>query len=337
MSKYQKFPITLYYSDNCERQTVEPIADEANERGFDIKFTNNLNEKSIIGIYCQHNQRPHSSLSIILLHDMAQRHDIWPYFWVHEPWNEFDIGILPGKVWVEKWRKMSGLRISQPKIGAFEMGWPKADLIYKNNELFNNKILELRGLYQLKYEKSIIYAPSWENDDKQDQFVRALADMPCNLLLKQAPWSSSYPKILNNIKVMNEMHRNFSDNVYIIDPEISIMHCLGIADLLISDESSVLLEASLYGVPSVAVGDWLIPDCDPPRKSSIPYAGIKVIEYKNLRETCLNILGNIDFEKEQAAKIRDDHFSNLGQSSKKIVDLIEGIVIEEKLKFKPLQ
>ncbi len=337
MSKYQNYPITLYYSDNCEKQTLEPIANDANERGFSVKFSNNLNEKSVIGIYCQHNQRPHASLSIVLLHDMAQRHDIWPYFWIHEPWNEFDIGILPGKVWVDKWKKMAGLRVAQPKIGVFEMGWPKADLIYKNTKIYNDKIKELKDKYKFKHEKSIIYAPSWENDSKQDQFVKALIDMPYNLLLKQAPWSNAYPEILSNINEMNEIHKNISDNVFIIDPEISIMHCFGISDLLISDESSVLLEASLYGLPSVAVGDWLIPDCDPPRKSSIPYDGIKVIDYKDLKETCIDMLSNLEIEKEKVLKLRDQHFSNLGESSKKIMDLIEGIVIDSKLKFTPLK
>ncbi len=336
MNEIEKYPFTFYFTDNCERQALEPIANEAQMRGFTVKMTNDMNENSVIGFYCQHNQRPKSNFSVIMLHDMAQRHDIWPNFWFHEPWNEFDIGILPGNIWQDRWKKISMYRVSQPKIGVFNLGWPKSDLIYKNEEEFKIKIENYKDQLNFKYDKTIIYAPSWENNNKQDEFVQALKDLPVNLLLKQAPWSTSYPKILQNIKEMNELHEGCAENIHIIDPEISIMYCLGMSDILVSDESSVLLEASLYGVPSIAVTDWLIPDQDPPRFASVPYDGINKTTIKMLKNKCIEILEDLDSSKLKTIEIRDAHFSNIGSSSKLIVNLIEGILINKTLSMRPL-
>ena len=336
MSETEKYPITFYYTDNCERQTVEPIAEEAKLRGFPVKMSNDMNEKSVIGFYCQHNQRPKSGLSIIMLHDMAQRHDVWPNFWFHEPWNEFDIGILPGKMWVDRWKLMSKLRVSQPKIGVFDLGWPKADLIYKNMDEFATKTVKFKSELNLKYDKTILYAPSWENNGKQDEFVQSLMDLPVNLLLKQAPWPKNYAFVLENIRKMNELHRNIADNVHIIDPEISIMYCIGASDLLVSDESSVLLEAALYGIPSLAVSDWLIPDQNPPRLACVPFENINKTKLADLRQTCLDILTDKTQARSNALTIRDEHFSNLGNSSLAIMNLIEDLLISKKLSAKPI-
>lgn len=37
MSTTENYPITFYYSDNCDRQAIEPIADEATIHGFSFK------------------------------------------------------------------------------------------------------------------------------------------------------------------------------------------------------------------------------------------------------------------------------------------------------------
>jgi hypothetical protein len=322
MSAQQSRTITFFYSDLCERHAVDALAAECSERGLTVEFTVDLKRRADIGVYCQHNVRPNANHSIIMLHDMAQRHDIWPHFWVHEPWNEFDIGILPGKTWVERWRTLANYRVAQPRIGVFEFGWPKADPLFKNASHFEARSVALRAALGLKFPVSILYAPSWENDGKQNDFVSALYQLPVNLLLKQAPWSQAYPKILSNIDEMNSLHKGFADNVYILDPKTNIIDCLGVSDLLVSDESSVLLEASLFRVPSLAVSDWLIPDRSPPRPACVPYKNIRTTTKASLRDDCLSILENYQEAAEEAISIRDENFSNLGFSSARIVDLI---------------
>lgn len=62
-----------------EYYNLKPIADAAAQRGYQIEFTQNIIQKAEIGIYCQHGGYPENSrFSVVLLHDLAQRHDCWP-------------------------------------------------------------------------------------------------------------------------------------------------------------------------------------------------------------------------------------------------------------------
>jgi tetratricopeptide (TPR) repeat protein len=101
------------------------------------------------------------------------------------------------------------------------------------------------------------------------------------------------------------------------------MYCLGIADAIVSDESSVLTEALLLGVPPVAVVDWLIPDQNPPRKASVPYDYVIKTSRVRMREDVINILENPSAVTSKIHSDRDQQFSNLGSSSKIAMDLIE--------------
>jgi len=331
--------ITFFYTDAIERQTGEPIAIEAAKRGYEVSFNDNVHDKAEIGIYCQHKCVPDKSkFSIIMLHDLAQAHNRWPNIWINEPWSKFDIGILPGDSWVQRWQECSWYRYARPKLGIFKLGWPKADLVFQDKGIFTNITAELRTALRLKYDKTVIYAPSWENDNKQDDFVQSLKELPVNLLLKQAPWSSSdcYPEIVKNIKVMNEKHRDCADNVYILDENISIMHCLGVADLIVSDESSVMVEGLLLDIPSIAVMDWLIPDCTPSRNPSVPYDFVIKTTKSNLRNTVNEVFTNISVHKANIQNAKERHFAYLGNSSSIFMDVIQGYVENKPLPVQPL-
>ncbi len=328
--------MTFFFTDNCERQAIAPVAAEAERRGFEIKFSNNSKERAQIGVYSEHACRPNADFSVIMLHDLAQRHDIWPAFWQHEPWNEFDMGIVPGKSWADRWQTQADFPTARPKLGLFELGWPKADLVFRDKEIFAKEAEKLRQSLGLKHEKSILYAPSWENHGKQDDFVQAFKDLPVNLLLKQAPWSASYGWVWDNIHQMNDLHRGCADNVYIIDPEISIMYCMGLADVLVSDESSVLTEALLLDVPGVAVIDWLIPDCNPPRHACVPYDYVTKTTKAEMRKTVELILAEPESTRERTRQDRDAQFSNLGISATLIMDNIEAAIAGKTLPHQPV-
>lgn len=323
ITEKKTFPtVTFFYTDNCERQALEPIANEAINRGIEVRFSTNSKEFAEIGVYCEHACRPNAEFSVILLHDLAQRHDIWPRFWHHEPWSHFDIGCLPGKSWVERWQNQADHQVTRPRLGVFDTGWPKADLVFKDKDRFAQEAKKLRETLGLRYEKSVLYAPSWENHGKQDDFVQAFKNLPVNVLLKQAPWPNSYPQVLENIRQMNELHRGCADNVHIIDVEVSIMYCLSLADVLVSDESSVLTEALLLDVPGVAVIDWLIPDTIPPRPASVPYDYVTKTTKAEMRHVVEAILAQPEASRMKTRQDRDHQFSYLGESSVRVMDNI---------------
>jgi hypothetical protein len=328
--------ITFFYTDGTERQTCEPILKEAQRRGFVTEMTQDIKQRAEIGLYCQHQCYPENArFSVIMLHDMAQGHNRWPDFWRAEPWGKFDLGILPGPSWHERWRSCSSRPYAVPRHGIFTCGWPKADLIFDDGAPFQAYVSELRRGLNLKHKRSVLYAPSWENDRKQDDVVRALKDLPLNVLLKQAPYRSSsksswvahHPEVVKAIEEMNQLHRGCAPNVHIIDPELSIMYCLGLADVLVTDESSVMVEALLLNVPSIAVLDWLIPDTSPPRFPSVPFDFTMKTSRQGLRSSVENVLANLEMWRQEILPgFREFHFANLGRASTSIVDVLESSV-----------
>ena len=330
--------ITFFYTDGVEFQTIKPIADSAIFLGYKVKFTQDVHEKAEIGVYCQHVCYPeNASLSVILLHDMDQGHNRWPDFWKHEPWNIYDIGILPGESWLRRWQACSWAPYSKPRIGVFNLGWPKADAIFQNKIAAQEQLDIMRNNLKLKHSITILYAPSWENDNKQDDFVQSLKDLPVNLLIKQAPWSDSYPEVLQNIKAMNDLHLGCAENVNIIDPGVNIFECLALSDIIVSEESSVMTEGLLLDIPSVAVMDWKVPDVSPSRFPVVSADYIVKTTKSELKNTIVELIKNLDSEKNRIIAAKNMHFSNLGKSSGSIMNLIDSIVNSQDLPFEKIQ
>jgi hypothetical protein len=266
--------ITFFHSDSIERLTLSAIEREANARGFRTRFCDDLRAPAQIGVYCSHRVDPRNArFSAIMLHDLGQRHDVWPNFWFYEPWTRFDVGFVPGQTWSDRFLTNKRLhRWLAPKHGIYEVGWPKSDPIFDAQGPFQQELRALRtslGLSEAK--KTILYAPSWENDNKQDEFVAAALELDCNVLIKQADWPlSTHAHIAKNIDDMEAKYAGHA-RVKTMDRKTSIMCALAVADVIVSDESSVMVEALLFGVPAVAVTDWTIPDRDPPRCSEVPF------------------------------------------------------------------
>lgn len=320
-----KKEITFFVMGRSEYHNLEPLAMEAEKRGYGVRFSYELNEPAEIGVYCSHIGCIHNyggvaaKFSIILLHDMTQGELDWPDLWNDEPWNEFDIGILPGEDWAKRWRKCSGLHYTHPRLGVYILGYPKGDLIYREEVLQRSK--QLKEMLNLKYPNTIIYAPSWENDGKEDEFVQALCDLPVNLVIKHGNFDEHYPDILKNIREMRELHEGKYDNVYYVEPKENIMTVIPLCDILVSDESSVMTEALLYNKPSIAVTDWLIPDEKPHRKAAVPFDWVYKCEKHQLKETTEGLLHKI--KAGETVSKTAEVFSNIGNTCSDIMDLIE--------------
>ena len=93
-------------------------------------------------------------------------------------------------------------------------------------------------------------------------------------------------------------------------------------DLVVSDESSVMVEAFMFGKPSIAVMDWLIPDTDPVRFSSVPFDNVYKCKRVELREQVEKLLA---VGPANADKIKDieGFFVNKEHVNRDIVDAIE--------------
>lgn len=297
---------------------MEPIANEAGKRGYKIRFTKDKKEKAEIGVYCQHVCYPENSkFSLILLHDLAQGHNKWPNLWESERWNKFDIGIVPGRTWADRWRQCASFYYANPRSGTYEFGYPKSD--YVNDESIICRAADVKKKLGIPDKFTVLYAPSWEYDGKEEDFIKAVKDLDVNMVVKQACWSEDYSIVTNN---MRSLHEGIYKNLYYVEPEESIMTALALCDMVVSDESSVMAEALMFGKPSVAVTDWMIPDEDPPRPASVPMDYVIKCEKKDLREKVLSIMNHSEEYEDVLQKGRDT-FSNQGNVCKDIMDAID--------------
>lgn len=316
-----KREITFFYTDKGEYFNLLPIMKCAAQRGYRVSSTDDLNAEAEIGVYCQHFGKPENSkFSVILLHDMAQGHNRWPNIWEKERWNQYDIGIVPGLSWRDRWERCAFQYYVNPRCGAYMLGYPKSNEIF--SEELENRVNELKKIMDMKYDRTVLYAPSWENDEKEDDFVRALASLPVNLLIKQAAWPKGYEFIVKNIEDMREAHEGKYDNVYFLEPEENIMAALKMCDLIVSDESSVMMEGLMFGKPSIAVRDWLIPDTFPSRFACIPFENVYKCKKVELRESVEQFLAAGSCRNRTLSN-PEEMFVNKENVNKDILDAIE--------------
>lgn len=331
-----KKEITFIYQDSAEYCQFKPIAEEAEKRGYKVKWSTDKLEKCEIGFYCQHVNFPQfSKFSVIMLHDIIQQYSNWPNLWFRENWNKYDIGILPSKQWVKNWDCCSQWKYARPRIAMFEVGWPKADAISGLKQLSN------RDEFYKKYgldtsRRTVLYAPAWENDNKQDDFVQAMMKLDVNIVVKQGDMpKDQYPDQYRNIQEMYELHKNNS-RVCLLPPSMNIFEAIAVSDILVSEESSTMCEAAMMKIPAVSVSDWLIPDVTPSRYPRDDYDFVTKTKKDNLTNCIADILDNYMKYKKSVESYADNMFSNIGNCATLIMDIIDEAIDNRPFTLTPL-
>lgn len=175
-------------------------------------------------------------------------------------------------------------------------------------------------------KKTVLYAPAWENDGKQDDFVRAMQKLDVNIVIKQADWNGElYPQQVENIRQMRQLHEGLP-GVTILPPATNIFEAIAVSDLLVSEESSTMCEAVMMGVPAVSVSDWLIPDTTPSRFPKCDYTFVETTRKAQLTDTVREILENYGVYRQKAQDFSRENFANIGKTASMIMDLIDDCV-----------
>lgn len=331
-----KKEITFIYKDDVQKQVYEQIAVEAKKRGYRTKITDDRYAKCEIGWYCEHINFPQfSKFSVIMLHDITQQYGNWPDVWMREPWNKYDVGFLPSSVWVDNWNQCSQYYYANPKRGMYLTGWPKADRISEYlDESKKKAYAESVGIDISK--PTILYAPAWENDNKQDEFVQSMKELDVNILVKQAPWPDSYQEQLRNIAEMYKLHKD-DPRVIIMDPKTSILDAIMISDVLVSEESSTMCESVMMGKPAVSVCDWMIPEGDDRRPPADDYDFVVKTVKAELTSCVKDIVDNYDKYQSEAQKYSDEHFANIGNCIPMMLDIIDDVARGRESRVKALK
>lgn len=322
--------ITFFVSSSIYREAVAPIAEEAEDRGYSVSVSEDLSADAEIGVYPQHTTdlpSVNADLSLTMFHglDMGYTTNRWP----KENWSRFDVGLLPCRISAETWRKESGHPQARPKIGAFVVGWPKSDPIFTTE--YQERVEEYRGELDLDDGDTVLYAPTKECAGKIHDFFDGMTDVAENLVVKHAPYEYD-----EEIRELYEPYRD-RDDVYIADQDDEIMHCLSVADVVVSDESSVLQEAPLTDTVPVAVMDWPTKYPDRPRSySQLPDYAVQA-EKDSLGDTVSSVLESYDDRLQEYRELREDIYPYLSNSSEAVMDLVDSVVEGEELSTEPLE
>lgn len=317
--------ITFYFEDNSEKDIFSPIAQEAKKRNFDTKFTKNFNQSSDIGFYCKSTGiKLKSKHPIIFIGGMDQGRENWPNPWQKEDWSKFNLGFLPGKTWTQMWKKTSWFYKCRPKYGVFECGWPKADITL-NKTLLHKKGKKIRKKYGINKKKfNVLYAPSFECDNKQLDVANAIKELKkYKLVIKH--WIENKKRNPDLWKRINKVNLNtkkiLGHKAKIIKPDESFIEILPLINLLITDESSVAYEALLLDIPTISVEDWKIQRHRYSILRSVKPANICfVTKREKLKIKIQEMIKNENHYRNIIRNKKKIYFSNLGFSSKKIID-----------------
>jgi len=344
-----KRKITFYHTDHHEFHICKILSTLANQNNFNYEFSNNIKKKSDIGFYCldsNYIKKINSKLSIITLGGLDQGKIVWPNLWQKENWNKFDIGFLPGKNWKNKWLQSSWDVNSRPKLSMNILGWPKSEIIFddkKKFELINEKI---KKKINFNKNKTILYAPNREMGGKAKDIINTVKELGFNLIIKQFAWTQKNQKqkfhnLRENIKKSNNLAiKILKKKVYIVNPTENIMNYYGQADLLITDESSVIYEALLFDLPSLSVLDWKMAQNNygTTREPIIDRSVSLTCYKKDLNNKIQKIFRNYKNYKKKIIRKKYNHFSYLDKSCKNFYKLLDITINSKKniFEIKPI-
>ncbi len=321
--------ITFFYNNKHEKYIFDPISEIFKQKKINFTFSKNHNLRSDIGFYCRKPKNINSKTSVIFLGGIDQGRVTWPNIWREQPWNEFDIGFLPGDNWAKRWKQSSCDYRSQTKFGVFNVGWPKGDFLFNLKEN-KNRIKQFKKRYKINNNKiNILYAPSFECFDRQIEVAKVVKKLGFNLIIKH--WlekkEKKYKDLWDNIERSNKKTLEiYKKKTTIIQPGENFLILLNFINLIVTDESSVAYEALLRNIPTISVKDWLIQRHKKGVTRYVKPANITIKTEKRFLGKA--ILKHSKIRKD--FKLKKKEFSYLGKSSKIVVEILLSFLNDRK-------
>ena len=309
-----KKKIVFYYQDLPQKQLFDNFSKKINKKKFKVVFTKNYKISSDFGFYADDTNKINeinSKVSFITIGGMDQGKLFWPNLWLKENWDRFDYGILPGNKWAKMWRLSSWYDKAHTKKAMLLTGWAKTETIkkYKKNKF-----------------KTILYAPCFETDNKGVDVIDAIKDTNIRLLIKHLPWDQKrdekkFKDVRQNIEKMQiYAKKKLGNRAVIINSKENIMKFYSHANILITDESSVMYEALLFNLPTLSCEDWpmRINNKNKPRKIKKDNNVCNYTYKKNLGESIIYIFNNLKKFELKSIENKKQHFSYINKSASNI-------------------
>ena len=267
--------VALYADDSHELEVLVPVGAELERRGARVRTAESFDEPAEIGVYSAHTsrfydfddhvwRRPANELMVQTVHDLGDGGaEGWAYF-QGESWRIFDLGLLPGRRWMEEWRRAAESGTPGPAQGMRVVGWPKMDNVHADAAGFAQSVRALRAELGLGERPAVLLACSW-SDRRQLRDTLTVLDpdeydvvvkYPASLLPPpESPWESRLTEAFHEMRAARA-EAEATDPVRVADDDADIMALVAACDVVLSDGSNVLYEGVLAGVPGICVADW---------------------------------------------------------------------------------
>lgn len=212
----------------------------------------------------------------------------------------------------------------------YRAGWPKADILFTDE--FDILTRAKAKEYGVQSGQTVLYAPTLESDNKVIEFIEYSEGIFDNTLIKLPPYDDT-----DLSETIDRQHGGRT----ILPKTSNILEALTLADVVVSDQSSVLIEAVLTDTIPVSVIDWPIRWGDSP---SYPGKTLPPFTLRTTRNELTGVLRSInrdyDLYADKLDKERKRNFDNLGSSASAVMDIIDDCIkpstpSPEPIKIKP--
>jgi len=271
--------ITFYVDDVNERVVLEPIAFAAAQMGHRISFSSDMDRPSDVGVFACHanryfdfdrgrwNELP-SRVSVICAHDLGQIAHSDPAYFIQDGWQLFDLALVPNERFVALGRRAQHVGYQLPKFGLKVVGWPPSDqALSVSQSACEEELNVLRQRLGLDGRPTLLLACSWSNPSHIAQLKEAIEGLDLNVVARYpdrsrstytGPWAD---RLMLGVREIEESRRLASvmKDVSVPDASENLYQLLRIADIVVSNGSSVLQEGLLMGKPGVSITSWSHP------------------------------------------------------------------------------
>lgn len=258
-------------------------------------------------IFCPGNEVPHylRGLKVQIFHGLAGEKK--GHFKIR---HYFDLYLTQGPYFT---RRFNRLRRRHKNFDVIETGWPKLDVYGKDREKYSGEKKQL--LQQYNASKILLYAPTFSPSLTSAPYLfnemKNLAENEDYLLLIKFHDLMS-PTLIKQYKIIAEA----KENVVLVE-EPNIVKFLLMADIVISDTSSVVYEFLLLDKPVITF-----------RSNSRDKLWENVTDVRQLPEKVEQNLGQDPYREERRQIIAEYHPYNDGQSALRMVKAVEEYVKE---------
>ena len=121
--------VTLFAGDESAREVLEPLASALECHHTTYRWAPRMEDgQTDIGIWVGDtgpNRVRHANFAVVLPKSPLSITDFWRNFWVHQPWDDFDLGLVPGGIWQTVFlSELHTNRSRGPRLGLGVVGWP---------------------------------------------------------------------------------------------------------------------------------------------------------------------------------------------------------------------